>query len=80
MKTSEIKNKMFRSYMALIQSIWLSVQNVKLINILLVILTGSITIAAIIGVIAGKTHHVATAFMAAFITLLLIADAKKATK
>lgn len=52
----------------------------KLTNIILAILTGSITIAAIMGVIAGKNHHIATAFMAAFITLLLIADAKKATK
>jgi len=52
----------------------------KLTNTILAILTGLLTIAAIVGVIAGKTHHIVTAFMAAFITLLLIADAKKATK
>ena len=52
----------------------------KLTNIILAILTGLLTIGAIAGVIAGATHHLATAFMAGFITLLLIADAKKVTK
>ena len=52
----------------------------KTINILLAVATGLIALAAVIGVIAGKTHHIATAFAAAFITLLLIADNKKITK
>lgn len=52
----------------------------KLTNIILAVCTGLITIAAIAGIVAGKTHHIATAFMAGFITLLLIADAKKVTK
>lgn len=52
----------------------------KLTNIILAICTGLLTIAAVYGVTIGKTHHVATAFMAGFITMLLITDAKKITK
>lgn len=52
----------------------------KFTNTILAVCTGLITIAAIVGVFKGATHHVATAFMAGFITLLLIADAKKVTK
>lgn len=52
----------------------------KITNIILAVLTGLVTLAAISGVIVGKTHHVATAFIAAAVTLLLIADAKKTAK
>lgn len=52
----------------------------KITNIILAVLSGLFTIAAIIGVVVGKTHHVATAFIAAAVTLLLIADAKKTAK
>lgn len=52
----------------------------KLTNIILAILTGLITLAAIVGAFKGATHHIATALLFGLLTLLLIADAKKITK
>jgi hypothetical protein len=52
----------------------------KLTNVILAVLTGLFTIAAIYAIAIGKTHHLITAFIAAFVTLLLIADAKKVKK
>lgn len=52
----------------------------KITNIILAVLTGLVTLAAISGICVGKTHHILTAFIAGFVTLLLIADAKKTAK